>query len=177
MAWYRETSGSFRSTPRPADSTVNPSTKNTGGLWSSFSSTGSGSNFFPTGNPNSGFFRPDQPNSIVAATMNATMAEAYRIRSDAATTTKYHTVINTIYLTGNGSDSVDREFLPIVANAQGIQALPYDSTYNSANNPILYANPAYQADQEQGLYLVTADKNQLAGLFQKLASQVLRLSN
>ena len=72
------------------------------------------------------------------------MAEAYRIRSDAATgpTTLFHPVINTIYLTGNGTDAVDREFLAIVANAQGVQALPYDPTYNSAANPILYANPA-----------------------------------
>jgi hypothetical protein len=161
------------------DSTVNPPSKNIGGLWSGFA-IGSGSNFFTAsaGNPALvGFFRPDQPNSIVAASMNGTMAEAYRIRSDAATTTKYHTVINTIYLTGNGSDSVDREFLPIVANVQQIPALPYDPTYNAAADPVLYANPAYQTTQEQGQYLVTADKNQLAGLFQKLASEVLRLSH
>jgi hypothetical protein len=111
--------------------------------------------------------------------MNGTMAEAYRIRSDAATApgTLFHTVINTIYLTGNGTDSVDREFLPIVANDPFIPALPYDPTYNAANNPNLYANPAYQKDQETGQYLVTADKNQLAALFQKLASEVLRLSH
>jgi hypothetical protein len=41
----------------------------------------------------------------------------------------------------------------------------------------LYANPAYQAGQETGKYLVTADKNALTGLFAQLASEVLRLSH
>ena len=161
------------------DPTVSPATKNTGGLWSGFA-IGSGSNFFTAAAGNAaltGYFRPDQPNSIVAASMNGTMAEAFRIRSDAATTTKYHTVINTIYLTGNGSDSVDREFLEIVANAQFIQPLPYDPGYNALNNPNLYANPAFETNQEQGQYLMTADKNALPGLFAKLASEVLRLSH
>lgn len=152
------------------DSTVSPNCKNTGGAWSG-STIGSGSNFFTSG-PYSGFFRPDQPNTIVAASMNGTMAEAFRIRSD----TTYHPVINTIYLTGNGSDSVDHEFLAVVANAPNVIALPYDSTYNSANDPVLYANPAYQTTQETGQYLVTADKGQLTALFAQLASESLRLS-
>jgi hypothetical protein len=162
------------------DPTVIPATKNTGGLWSGFAGIGSGSNFFTAAAGNAaitGYFRPDQANSIVAATMNATMAEAYRIRSDAETTTLYHTTIDTLYLTGNGTDAVDREFLPIVANVQNIPALPYDPTYNAAANPNLYANPAYQSGQQIGQYLVTADKNQLAALFQQLASEVLRLSH
>jgi hypothetical protein len=160
------------------NTTYVPSAKNTGGLWSGFA-IGSGSNFFPTGSAYPGYFRPDQPNSVVAASMNATMAEAYRIRSDAATapTTYFHPVINTIYLTGNGSDSVDHEFLPIVANYQWIPALPYDANYNPNNNPNLYANPAFQKDQEQGKYLVTADPTQLTNLFDQLASEVLRLSH
>lgn len=154
------------------DSTVSPNCKNTGGPWSNFSSTGSGSNFFPTGSAYAGKFRPDQPNSVVAAAMNGAMAEAYKIRSD----TTYHPVINTIYLTGNGTDSVDHEFLAIVANTPSIIALPYDSTYNSTNDPVLYANPAYQTTQETGEYLVTADKTQLTALFAQLASESLRLS-
>jgi len=161
------------------DSTVQPNCKNVGGLWSSFTTIGSGSNFFPSTNPYtyanvySGKLRPDQSNTIVAASMNGTMSEAYTIRSD----TTYHPVIHTIYLTGNGSDSVDHEFLAVVANAASIIALPYDSTYNSANDPILYANPAYQTSQETGKYLVTSDKNALSGLFAQLASEVLRLSH
>ncbi len=101
------------------DPTVLPNCKNVGGLWSSFSTIGTGSNFFPSTNPyananvtHSAHLRPDQSNTIVAASMNGTMSEAYTIRSD----TTYHPVIHTIYLTGNGSDSVDHEFLAIVAN-------------------------------------------------------------
>ena len=162
------------------DPTVLPNCKNVGGLWSSFSTIGTGSNFFPStntlyanANVYSGKLRPDQSNTIVAASMNGTMSEAYTIRSD----TTYHPVIHTIYLTGNGSDSVDHEFLAVVANAPNIIALPYDATYNSANDPVLYANPAYQTTQETGKYLVTSDKNALSGLFAQLASEVLRLSH
>jgi hypothetical protein len=159
------------------DSTVIPNCKNTGGPWTAGLSIGTGSNFFPTsnaaygpphGSTGNGWFRPDQPNSIVAASMNGTMAEAYRIRSD----TTYHPVINVIYLTGNGTDAVDHEFLPVVANAAQITPLPYDPTGTAA-----YANPAYKTDQETGKYLVTADKNQLANLFAQLASEYLTLSH
>jgi hypothetical protein len=168
-----------------------------GGTWASFPSgtpeasgggTGSagggmGSNFFTSG-PYTGFMRPDQPNTIVAAGMNTAMAEAYWIRQDASgcpgpgslgtngtvCSTLYHPTINTIYLTGNAGDQVDHEFLPIIANAQTIPALPYDSSFSP------YTNPAYQSNQQQGLYQVTADKTQLTALFQALASEVLRLS-
>jgi len=153
------------------DVTVVPNCKNTGGAWSGFPGTGSGSNFWLTGTQYHGGgtnFRPDQPNSIVAASMNGAMAEAYRIRSD----TTYHPVINTIYLTGNGTDSVDHEFLAVVANAAQITPLPYDPT-----GTLPYANPAYQTTQETGKYLVTADKTQLANLFAQLASELLRISH
>ena len=151
---------------------MTPNCKNVGDFWTNYASTGSGSNLFTAG-PYINHFRPDQPNTIVAAGMNGTMSEAYRIRSD----TTYHPVIHSIYLTGNSLDSVDREFLPIVANASQITPLPYDSQYSSTGTPVnLYANPAYQTSQETGKYLVTADKNALTGLFAKLASEVLRLS-
>jgi len=155
------------------DPTVQPNCKNTGDLWSSHAGVGSGSNFFPAtniytnANTYAGFFRPDQPNSIVAASMNGTINEASKIRSD----TTYHPVINVVYLTGNGTDSVDRDFLPMVANTALIPGLPYDPV-----SFVPYANPAFQADQEQGAYLVTADRNQLQSLFAQLASEVLRLS-
>ena len=151
---------------------MSPSCKNTGDFWPSHPGIGTGSNFFTAG-PYAGFFRPDQPNTIVAAAMNGTMSEAFRIRSD----TTYHPVIHTIYLTGNGLDSVDREFLPIVANVAQITPLPYDAQYNAQLPPVpLYANPAYQTSQETGKYLVTGDKNALTRLFAELASEVLRLS-
>jgi hypothetical protein len=154
----------------------------TGGLWSNFTgnSYGSGSNFFPSTNAQysnadyySGHLRPDQPNSIVAASMNGAMAEAYTIRSD----TTYYPVIDTIYLTGNGTEAVDREFLAIVANAPNITALPYDASYAAPpNDPALYANPAYVSTQPSGMYLVTADSTTLTALFAQLASEALRLS-
>jgi Flp pilus assembly protein TadG len=168
------------------DSNVQPNCKSTGDLITNYPGVlKTGSNFFPStnalyanANVYNGFFRPDQANTIVAASMNGTMAEAARIRSD----TTYHPVINVIYLTGNGSDSVDREFLPIVANAQYIIPLPYDSQYVA--NPVppatpmqLYQNPAFQTGQESGHYLVTADSKQLTTLFAQLASEVLRLSH
>ncbi len=165
--WLYQTNNSCSS-----DASVSPSCKNTGDLWSSHPGIGTGSNFFTAG-PYAGFFRPDQPNSIVAAAMNGTMSEAFRIRSD----TTYHPVINTIYLTGNKLDSVDREFLPIVANVAQITPLPYDAQYNSQLPAVpLYANPAFQSGQERGKYLVTSDKNALTGLLAQLASEVLRLS-
>jgi len=151
--------------PNPS---VTPNCRNTGGAWSGFAATGTGSNFFPAGSSYAGHLRPDQPNSIVAAGMNGTMSEAFRIRSD----TTYHPVIHTIYLTGNATDSVDHEFLAVVANAPQITALPYDPV-----TFVPYANPAYQTGQETGKYLVTADRNALASLFAQLASEVLRLSH
>jgi Flp pilus assembly protein TadG len=149
------------------DPTVSPNCKNTGGLWSGFTNIGMGSNKFRSGTPYAGLFRPDQPNTVVAASMNGTMSQAYTIRSD----TTYHPVINVIYLTGNGPDSVDREFLPIVANYPTIPALPYDPVSYTP-----YANPAFQTSQETGQYYVTANRNQLTSLFAQLASEVLRLS-
>jgi Flp pilus assembly protein TadG len=152
-----------------------------GGVWSSFPSPStppsSGSNFFTSG-PYKGYMRPDQPNTVVAATMNTAMAEAYWIRADAsgcgtngtACTTKYNTVINTIYLLGNAGDQADHEFLPIIANTEMIPALPYDSSWTA------YTNPAFQTGQQQGMYQVSASASQLSVLFQNLASQVLRLS-
>jgi len=155
------------------DPNVQPNCKNTGDLWANHPGIGSGSNFFPStaiytnANVYPNQLRPDQPNSIVAASMNGTVNEAFKIRADAT----YHPVINVVYLTGNGTDSVDREFLPMVANTAFITALPYDPL-----SFVPYANPAFQTDQEQGTYLVTADRNQLQSLFAQLASEVLRLS-
>jgi Flp pilus assembly protein TadG len=145
---------------------VTPNWRNEGDLWSNYPAVGTASNTFTAG-PYSGFLRPDQPNSVVAASMNGTMSEAYRIRSD----TTYHPVIHTIYLTGNTTDAVDREFLAVVANAAQITALPYDDVFTP------YANPAYQTSQETGKYLVTSDRNSLTSLFAQLASEVLRLSH
>ena len=100
--------------------------------------------------------------------MNTAMDEANTIRSDKT----YNVVINTIYLTGNGADAIDREFLPIIANIRTIPPLPYQPA-----NIAVYNNPAYQDKQEHGLYLVTTDSKQLGALFSQLASEVLRISH
>ncbi len=147
---------------------ITPACRNTGDVWSSYSSTGTASNFFPKGTAYAGHLRPDQPNTIVAASMNGAMAEANKIRSD----TTYNIMIDTMYLTGNATDSVDREFLPIIANTPQITRLPYDP-----HNFTPYANPAYHSNQQIGTYAVTADKNELASIMNQIASQVLRLSH
>ena len=140
---------------------------NTGGLWTANAGVGSVSNYFPLTNPAyPGKLRVDQPNTVAAASMNSAMAEAYRIRSN----TTFNIVIHTIFLTGN-DNLVDREFLPIIANSKTIPALPYDP-----GSYVPYTNPAFQASQQQGLYLVTADLTQLTALFSELASQLLRIS-
>jgi Flp pilus assembly protein TadG len=147
--------------------------KNTGAVWRpTYNTTGTASNFFSAG-PYINKLRPDQPNTIVAASMNGAMSEAARIRSDAT----YNPVIHTIYLTGNALDSVDHEFLAIIANVQQITDLPYDANYQAPpNDPIAWANPAYQSTQQSGKYLVTSNNSQLSQLFAILASEVLRLS-
>ena len=126
--------------------------------------------------------RPDQGTTIVAASMNTAMAEAYWIRRDGSgcggaggngtiCSTLFHPVVNTIYLLGNAGDAADHEFLPIMSNIKTIPALPYDSSWTP------YTNPAFELNQEQGLYQVTAKPSELQTLFQKLASEVLRLSH
>jgi Flp pilus assembly protein TadG len=152
------------------DPTVTPNCRNTGGFWTNpaYLGIGSGSNFFPAGAAYPNQLRPDQPNTVVAAAMNGTMAEANTIRSD----TTYHPIINTIYLTGNATDSVDRGFLAIVANSPQITALPYDPV-----SFVPYTNPAYVSTQESGKYLVTSNAAMLTSLFAQLASEVLRLSH
>ncbi len=142
--------------------------KNLGDLWKNHTNIGSASNLMDNG-PYKNYLRTDQPNTIVAASMNTAMAEADKIRAD----TKFHIVINSIYLTGNGADAIDHEFLPIMSNFATIPALPYD--VGTGFTP--YANPAFQQDQQAGQYLVTADKSQLGALFAQLASEVLRLSH
>jgi Flp pilus assembly protein TadG len=147
------------------NASITPSCTNTGDFWAGHA-VGSGSNIFTSG-PYAGHIRPDQPNSVVAAAMNGAISEAYRIKNDMT----YNPVIHTIYLTGNGTDAVDREFLAIIANAQQITPLPYDP-----NTFTPYANPAFQTTHETGKYLVTSDRNMLTNLFTQLASEALRLS-
>jgi hypothetical protein len=165
------------------NNSLTPSTKNIGQIWAGttscgdpaslpyYTNCGTFTNFIMSGEPNySGgtTLRVDQPNTIVTASMNTAMAEAYTIRNDST----YHIVIHTLYLTGNGHDSTDQEFLPVIANVQNIGPLPYQS----AALPT-YPNPAFVSTQEVGIFQVTADKNELVKLFANLASSELRLSH
>ncbi len=133
----------------------------------SYTGVATGSNFIQSG-PYTGLYRMDQPTTIGAVGMNAATAQANVIRSD----TTFNPVIHSIFLCGNGSDPVDKYFLPIISNLQEIPALPLYEPTGTA--PIV--NPYYNKDQQQGLFFAASDKSQLAGLFAKIASSLLRLS-
>ncbi|MGA2182189.1 MAG: VWA domain-containing protein [Bryobacteraceae bacterium] len=145
-----------------------------GGLWSSYPG-GTNSNFYPASDPalshavtSSGHWRFDQPTSIGAAGMNAAASQAATIRSD----TTYNIAIHSIYLLGNGTDPVDKYFLPRVSNVAQVPPLPlYEATGTAA-----VANPGYVSTQTTGLFFAASDKSQLNQLFAKIASSLLRLN-
>jgi len=152
----------------------NSATKNLGGLWSNYSNIGAGapSNFFTSG-PYNGKFRPDLVNTIGVVSMNSAVNEAYKIRAD----TTYKITIDTVYLQGNGSDPVDREFLQIVSNQDTIQPIIYDA--NAApypNTSHSWSNANYQSSQQKGMWLATTSAVQLNQLFSQVASSLLRIS-
>lgn len=154
----------------PVNKQCNPSgtCAYTGGLFANYPTVGTGSNFFTSG-PYQGHWRFDQPTTIGAAGMNTAINQGYAIRSD----TTYNIVIHSIFLLGNGSDPVQKYFLPFISNLQEVPALPlYEPTGTS---PIV--NPYYQSSQQTGLFFAASDKSQLAGLFAQIASSLLRLSH
>jgi Flp pilus assembly protein TadG len=140
----------------------------TGGLFTNYPTVGSGSNFFQSG-PYTGKWRFDQPTSIGAASMNSAINQANAIRSD----TNYNVIIHSIFLLGNGTDPVQKYFLPFVSNLPEVPPLPLYEPTGTAAVP----NPYYDSTQQQGLFFAASDKSQLAGLFAKIASSLLRLSH
>jgi len=140
--------------------------KNIGGAWASYPGVGLGSNFFTAG-PYSGKFRSDYTNAIGVASMNSAINQANRIRSD----TTYKIRIDSIYLQGNGGDPVDRDFLAMISNQENIPALIYEPIGTPS-----YANPNYQATQQEGTYTQTVNALELSNLFAELASSLLRIS-
>lgn len=136
-------------------------TKTPSGEYTAFNS-----NFFATGTPYAGKFRPDLSNSIGVASMNSATNMAATIRANAT----YNITIDTVYLQGNAGDPVDRSFLQIVTNQPNIEPILYDPTAAA------YANPYYQTSQQQGLWMATATTLQLQSLFQQIASSLLRIS-
>ncbi len=168
--WGNSTHGFNDTWVYPADWQCNPSgtCAYTGGQFTSYPTIGTGSNFFKSG-PYSGKWRFDQPTSIGAAGMNSAINQATAIRAD----TTYNIVIHSIFLLGNGTDPVDKYFLPFVSNLQQVPALPeYEPT---GTLPVV--NPYYESGQQTGLFFDASDKSQLAGLFAQIASSLLRLSH
>ncbi len=168
--WGNSTHGYNDTWVYPVNNQCNPSgtCAYTGGLFSSYPTIGTGSNFFTSG-PYKGFWRFDQPTTIGAAGMNSAINQGAAIRAD----TSYNVIIHSIFLLGNGTDPVDKYFLPFISNLQQVPALPLYEPTGTAE----VTNPYYQASEQTGLFFAASDKSQLAGLFAQIASSLLRLSH
>lgn len=123
-------------------------------------------NFFPAGHPYAGQLRPDMPNTVGAAGMNAAKDEAERIRAN----TTYNIIISGIYLQGNGGDPIERDFMPILSNVQTIPPLIIDPTAPAK------VNPHYQASQQTGTFVQLINVYDVNTAFMQIASSLLRLS-
>jgi Flp pilus assembly protein TadG len=151
-----------------------------GGTWATYypnppNNSPPNSNFFPSSDPaekkavaSSNQWRFDQPTTIGAASMNAAVSEANTIRSD----TTYNVTIHSIFLLGDGTDPVDKYFLPTISNLQNIPPLP---EYEPSNTQAV-ANPFYNSAQNTGDFLPASNPAQLDELFSQIASSLLRLS-
>jgi hypothetical protein len=141
-----------------------PTCRNVGGTFAQYPSAGAGTNFFTSG-PYAGQLRVDTPNALRVASMNSAMSMADTIRSN----TSLKPYIYTMFLT-NGTDSIDRWFMPIVANVPMVPALPWDASQALAPNP--YYNP----NQQQGLYTPLTNRENLLQAFYAIAASLLRIS-
>jgi len=154
-----------------------------GGLWSTYypeaqplkATSNPYSNFFPATDPGTGKsnsasneWRFDQPTTIGAAGMNSAVSQANTIRND----TTYNITINSIFLLGDGTDPVDKYFLPTISNLQDIPALPlYEPTGTQS-----VTNPLYNSNQKSGVFDAADNPAELEQLFQQIASSLLRLN-
>ncbi|MGO4885913.1 MAG: VWA domain-containing protein [Bryobacteraceae bacterium] len=107
---------------------------------------------YPSGNPYAGQIRVDTPTAVVTASVNAADNQATTIRNDP----NLIPVIYSIGLGGTSAEPIDATFMERVAND------PRSPIYNSAK-------PA-------GLYVYSPTATDLAGAFQQIASEILRLS-
>jgi hypothetical protein len=145
-----------------------------GGLWSAYSGSGLGTNKYQANGPGGavssgpyeGKIRNDLPNAFPAAAMNSAINAAERVRAD----TDFNIRIDAIYLIGN-EDTVDREFLQVMANTKQIKPTVFDGVGATA-----YTNTYYNSNQQQGLWFSTTDPKALASLFAQIASSLLRIS-
>jgi Flp pilus assembly protein TadG len=107
---------------------------------------------YPSGNPYAGQIRVDTPTALVTASVNAADNQATTIRNDPNLTP-------TIYAIGLG----------------GTTAEPIDATFMErlSNDP---RSPIYNSGQPTGQYYYSPNASQLYGVFQQVASQILRIS-
>jgi Flp pilus assembly protein TadG len=107
---------------------------------------------YPAGNPYVGQIRVDTPTAIVTASLNAADNAATTIRNDAVLTP-------VIYAIGLGGDSAE----------------PIDTTFmcRVTNDP---CSPIYNSAKPTGLYLYSPSATQLNDAFERVASEILRIS-
>src|SRR3984885_12406277 len=107
---------------------------------------------YPSGNPYVGQIRVDTPTALVTASVNAADNQATAIRNDPNLTP-------TIYAIGLG----------------GTVTEPIDATFMEriSNDP---RSPIYNPNQPVGQYYYSPNATQLYGVFQQVASQILRIS-
>jgi Flp pilus assembly protein TadG len=110
------------------------------------------SDLYPTGNPYVGHIRVDTPTAVVSASVNAADNQATTIRNDA----NLIPVIYAIGLGGTTSQPIDATFMERVSN---------DPT-----------SPIYNSAQPAGEYFYSPTATDLGGVFQQVASEILRLS-
>ena len=128
-----------------------PATDYYGNATTGYESFASG-DLYPSGNPYVGQIRVDTPTALVTASTNAADNQATAIRNDANLTP-------TIYAIGLGGTTSD----------------PIDATLMEriSNDP---RSPIYNASQPVGQYYYSPNATQLYGVFQQVASQILRIS-
>lgn len=178
----------------PNNSSSPPGTKNLGGPWGSYTSTGSNtafpgqnpSNTFPSG-PFSGHFRPDLPNTIGIVSLNTAynMAQTIQANASAGTnpsgysnpTSKFSVTIDAIYLQGNGGDPIAPYFLQYLTNQQNLQvpSCVYEAT-SYPYTPTYISNPNYVSGQPSGSYIAVSSSAQLAVAFEQIAASLLRIT-
>lgn len=140
-----------------------PTCRNVGGYFANYSTTGAGTNFFTSG-AYAGRLRVDTPNALRVASMNSAFSMADSIRAN--TTLKPY--VYTMFLM-NGTDSIESDFMPVLANVPTIPPLPWGSA-------AVKTNPYYNANQQQGVYTPLSNRENLVQAFYAIAASLLRIS-
>jgi len=107
---------------------------------------------YPSGNPYVGKIRVDTPTAVVTASINAADNQATAIRNDP----NLIPVIYAIGLGGTSSEPIDATFMERISN-----------------DP---RSPIYDSTKPAGEYFYSPTATDLGGVFQQVASEILRLS-